>query len=167
MKANQSNRRLMRGNPLLRERIHDPYRATVKPREATRCPDCGVTFRNGRWAWPRTTQRGLRALRCPACQRIADHYPAGELLLAGNFLAAHRNEILATACHVEEIERVEHPLHRVMAIEDHENGVRITTTDIHLPHQMAHALKKAFSGEMKTHYDREGYFIRVQWERSD
>jgi hypothetical protein len=41
------------------------------------------------------------------------------------------------------------------------------TTDVHLPHRIAHALKDAWGGTMKTHYDLEGYFARVHWERND
>ena len=35
-----------------------------------------------------------RAL-CPACQRIRDRYPAGEVRISGEFARAHRDEILA------------------------------------------------------------------------
>jgi hypothetical protein len=132
-----------------------------------RCPDCGVQFRNGRWAWPKSEAVGLKAQPCPACRRIADGYPAGELVLTGNFLSGHRDEILATASNVEESQRAEHPLNRIMAIEEGETETVITTTDVHLPHGIAHALKDAWGGEMKTHYDEEGYFTRVHWERND
>jgi hypothetical protein len=160
-------RRQIRGNPFLREKRHDPYRAREKRRDATRCPQCGVTSRNGRWVWPKTETAALKAERCPACRRINDRYPAGELLLSGNFLDAHRDEVLATARRVGELERNEHPLHRIMAIEDEGEHIVITTTDIHLPHRIAHALRDAWGGGMSTQYDLEGYFARARWERDD
>jgi hypothetical protein len=126
-----------------------------------------VTYRNGRWVWPSIETAALRAVHCPACRRIDDHYPAGELLLSGSFLARHREEIIATARRVGEFERNEHPLHRIMAIEENGDETVITTTDIHLPHRIAHALEDAFGGSMSTHYDLEGYFARARWQRDN
>jgi len=167
MKTPHTTRRIQRGNPFLRERIHDPYRSDQKLREATYCPDCGVHYRNGRWIWPKTETTALKRQACPACRRIHDRYPAGEVVLSGGFLAGHREEILATARHIGEAERAEHPLHRIMSIDEDtdRDTVTITTTDVHLPHRIGHAIKDAWGGTMKTHYDLEGYFTRVQWER--
>jgi NMD protein affecting ribosome stability and mRNA decay len=167
VKASRSWPRLVRGNPFLKEKVHDPYRTREKLREVARCPQCGARYANGRWTWPKVAVGAFRRQLCPACRRINDHYPAGELVLAGNFLDDHRDEVLATACNVGESERNEHPLHRIMAIEDEDGDVKISTTDIHLPHRIAHALKDAWGGTMSTHYDLEGYFTRVHWERND
>ena len=41
----------------------------------------------------------------------------------------------------------------------------VTTTDIHLPRRIGHALEAAWDGELTTHYDEAGYFARVRWER--
>jgi hypothetical protein len=54
-----------------------------------------------------------------------------------------------------------------MAIEQRGSDTVITTTDIHLPHRIGHALKDAWGGNLKTHYDLAGYFTRVEWERND
>ena len=167
VKVSRPAHRLMRGNPLLRESIHDPYRSREKLRQATRCPQCGVQYRNGRWAWPKTQTRALRKRLCPACRRFNDHYPAGEILVSGSFVASHRNEILARIRHVEASERAQHPLHRIMTIDERDTAITITTADIHLPRRIAHALEDAWGGTAKTHYDRDGYFTRVRWERND
>jgi NMD protein affecting ribosome stability and mRNA decay len=167
VKPRRNSPRRLLGNPLLSERIHDPYYSRVKPREATSCPQCGVRYRNGRWTMPASKVSAFRSQLCPACRRINDHYPAGELLLTGEFIDAHRSEIIATIRHVEESERQEHPLNRIMEIETRDDGLRITTTDLHLPHRIAHALSDAWGGTMGTHYDRNGYFTRVIWERND
>jgi hypothetical protein len=151
----------------MKERVHDPYRASEKLGDSVRCPDCGVEYHNGRWVWPETEGKDLKEQSCPACRRVADGYPAGELILSGSFLEKHRDEILATATNIEEGQRAEHPLNRIIAIEQRDGETVITTTDIHLPHGIAHALKDAWGGEMKTHYDEEGYFTRVQWGRDD
>jgi NMD protein affecting ribosome stability and mRNA decay len=165
MKERRSRRRKIRGNPYLRERIHDPLHPTGKLRESTRCRRCGVQYRAGRWRWPTSTSQGLKPVTCPACRRIEGHYPAGELVLAGRFLSGHRDEILATAKHVEARESADHPLNRVMSIEQRDGETVISTTDIHLPHRIAHALLDAWGGTTRTHYDLEGYFTRIRWSR--
>jgi len=167
MKTNLTTRRTLRGNPFLRERIHDPYRAGQKLRQATRCPQCGVSYRNGRWVWPKTASSALKSQLCPACRRINDDYPAGEVVLSGSFIAAHRDDILATIRNCGEAEQNLHPLHRIIDIDTHGEEITVTTTDVHLPHRIAHALKDAFGGTLKTHYDLDGYFTRASWERSD
>ncbi|HEY5666392.1 MAG TPA: BCAM0308 family protein [Gammaproteobacteria bacterium] len=151
----------------MRELEHDPYRAGEKLSESVRCPDCGVQYHDGRWVWPKTEAPELKVQPCPACRRIADGYPAGELVLTGSFLSENREQVLATATHFEGSQRDEHPLNRIIAIEDRDSEIVVTTTDVHLPHGIAHALKDAWGGEMKTHYDEEGYFTRVHWERND
>lgn len=165
MKTLRSPRRVTRGNPLLQERIHDPYRSREKLREATRCPQCGVRYRNGRWAWPGKQTYALKAQLCPACRRINDRCPAGEISLSGKFVHAHRDEIVARVRHVEASESALHPLHRIMQIDENDARIVISTTDIHLPHQIAHALKDAWGGATRTHYDLDGYYIRVHWCR--
>lgn len=167
MKTNRPTRRRIRGNPFLREQVHDPYHSGLKLRDATGCPQCGARYRNGRWIWPQTDVGEFKRTLCPACRRENDHYPAGELVLSGQFLAAHREEILATIRHIAEAERNEHPLHRIMTIDEDEGTITVATTDVHLPHQMAHALKDAYGGSIRTHYDLEGYFTRAAWERND
>ena len=153
------------GNPLLKERIHDPYHTRLKLREATSCPQCGLRYRNGRWSTAATGAASFRKLLCPACRRINDNYPAAELSLSGAFLHSHRVEIISRIRNVEKAERAEHPLNRIMDIEDDDGMIRITTTDLHLPRRIAHALKDAFGGESKTHYDRAGHFARFHWSR--
>ena len=88
-------------------------------------------------------------------------------MISGEFVQHHRDEIMARARHVEEAERAQHPLHRIMAIEESGGEVTIKTTDIHLPHRIGRALTDAWDGTMKTHYDLDGYFTRVQWHRDD
>jgi hypothetical protein len=46
-------------------------------------------------------------------------------------------------------------------------AIKVTTTDVHLPHHMGHALKDALAGKLTTHYDEQGYYARVTWQRND
>lgn len=40
----------------------------------------------------------------------------------------------------------------------------ITTTDIHLPRRIGEAVKRAYHGNLKEHFEEDGYFVRVDWE---
>ena len=157
--------RLEHGNPRLTERDHDPYRSRVKARTPVRCTDCGAVYRAGRWTWQRMTAATPKDFRCPACRRIADDFPAGEVVLSGAFVHGHEDEMLRMIRHLETTEQNEHPLHRVMAVQRNTGDLVITTTDIHLPRRIGHALENAWGGKLSTHYDEDGYFVRVTWER--
>jgi hypothetical protein len=154
------------GNPRLQEEVHDPYRATVKARGPRRCPDCGATYVAGRWRW-QTLKPRPAALQCPACRRVHDRYPAGEIVLSGQFMAEHVEEILHLVRNVAAAENRDHPLHRLMDVRRQDDTLVITTTDVHLPRRIGHALEGAWRGILNTHYDEQGYFARVTWERDD
>ena len=149
---------------MIRERVHDPYRARENPPEPAACTGCGAVYRRGRWQWDVRPADAHDAL-CQACRRIADRYPAGVVTLEGQFVARHKDEILSLARHQEEQEKAQHPLHRIMGIEEAPDRVVITTTDIHLPRRIGDAVRRAYSGDLALHYPQEAYFLRVNWTR--
>jgi hypothetical protein len=102
---------------------------------------------------------------CPACERIRDRRPAGEVRIAGEFAVAHRDEILARARHLEEREKREHPLQRIMAVTDEGAELVVTTTDPHLAHGIGNALHDAFKGELDAPWEEKGEFASVRWRR--
>jgi hypothetical protein len=159
-------RRSRFGNPRLTEEVHDPYRAQAKTRGPRRCPDCGATCIGGRWRWVTLMPRPA-ALQCPACRRVHDRYPAGEIIIRGTFTMSHAEEILRLVQHVAKAESRDHPLHRLMDVRRSGDAVEITTTDVHLPRRIGHALEHAWHGKLATHYDEQGYYARVIWERND
>ena len=78
---------------------------------------------------------------------------------------ATKGEILHLACHQEEQEKPEHPLHRIMAIDEQGDAIVVRTTDIHLPRRIGEALQHAYHGELDFRYEEETYFLRVHWTR--
>ena len=94
-----------------------------------------------------------------------DRFPAGYVVLKGDFLAGHRDEVLQLARHHEAKERAEHPLERIMAIEEVEGGVQITTTDTHLARDIGEAVHSAYKGNLEYHYNKEQNLLRVHWAR--
>lgn len=146
------------------ERIHDAYKSEKKLPEPTRCQDCGAVFKDGRWQWLAAPEVAHETL-CPACRRIRDRLPAGYVTLLGDFFAAHRDDILHLVRNREAREKAEHPLERVMAVEDIDGGVQITTTDGHLARAIGDAVFDACKGELSVRYAPEDNLVRVRWMR--
>jgi nucleoside diphosphate kinase len=118
----------------------------------------------GRWRWVARAEGAVEEL-CAACRRINDKFPAGVVTLRGDFDREHREEMIHLARHQEAAEKEEHPLNRIISIEDDAHGVVINTTDIHLPRRIGEAVKRAFHGEIEDHFEKDGYFVRVTWSR--
>lgn len=147
------------------ERESDPYGLPGKLPEPTVCPSCGAMYREGRWSWGAPPADAHRTL-CPACRRIEDDYPAGLVVVEGDFVAAHGEEIRGLARNLEARERKEHPLKRIMRVaEREEGGLEIATTDSHLARGIGDALYHAYEGELDYHYTDEENLLRVHWRR--
>jgi hypothetical protein len=102
---------------------------------------------------------------CQTCHRINDHYAAGEVTIAGIFALRHKDEIRHLACHQEEQEKAEHPLHQIMDIEEQGDAIVVRTTDIHLPRRIGEARRHAYHAELDFRYEEEAYFLCVHWTR--
>ena len=142
----------------------DPYRAAAKPPEPTTCPQCHATFNEGRWSWDKPPEDSYEQL-CPACQRIQDEFPAGYVMIKGEFIKQHRDEIIALLKSKEDREKADHPLQRIMAIEDVREGLQVTTTDSHLARGIGEALHDAYKGDLKLKYSRDENLLRAVWKR--
>ena len=143
---------------------HDTYKLQGKLQEPTACRDCGAVYHKGRWSW-KDKPAGAHEVVCPACQRIQDHYPKGLLTLKGSFRDEKKDQIMGVIRNTESQEKKEHPLSRVMAIEEQREGLVVSTTDTHLPRRIGEALKHAYHGDLSLHYDKDEEFIRVTWTR--
>ena len=154
-----------RRDRLIHEQIHDSYKTPCKLPEPTVCPECKAVFHDGRWQWITPPPKEARQTVCQACHRIADRYPAGIITLRGSFVRKHKEELVHLARNREKEERQEHPLHRIMFIEELPDSLVIKTTDVHLPHNIAESLRNAYQGELEIQYPTEEYFLRAEWRR--
>jgi hypothetical protein len=134
---------------LMEEHRHDPYKSRDKLTEPTVCPQCSAVFANGRRQWMDKRPEIATEMICSACHRISDGYPAGEVTLDGAFLRAHREEILALARNVAAAEKRQHALQRIIAVSEADDRMIITTTDVHLPRRIGHAIVDAYKGHSK------------------
>ena len=167
MKPESNDPKLQRKDRLIHEHVHDPYKTKHKLAEPTVCPVCNAVFHDGRWQWAQSWPMNAHKETCQACHRTKDNYPAGVVRLTGAFLPAHKAEILNLIRRHEKEENAEHPLHRIMKIEEHPDAVIVSTTDIHLSRRIGAALHHAYKGRLDVHYDEEGYFVRVNWNREN
>ena len=148
----------------IEEVVHDPYQARSKPPEPAACPKCGIVFHEGRWQrLPRPAAAHDHV--CPACRRTEDHYPAGYVTLSGKFLTIHHEEIMQLVRNEETNENSDHPLQRIMGIEDQQDKIVITTTDVHLARRIGEAVHHAYRGDLDVKYSPDEYLVRVSWER--
>ncbi len=156
--------RYQRQDRLIKERRHDTYREWGKLASSAVCRDCGAVFANGRWSWDRAPFEA-RAAVCPACQRIDDEYPAGFVNLGGEFLTTHRPEIMNLIHNVEEMEKAQHPLERIMKISETDGHTVITTTGVHIARRIGESLARSYSGDFRFAYGDAEKSIRVSWKR--
>lgn len=154
--------KITRHDALFKERVHDAYKAKRKIEEPAVCGQCGAVFHQGRWQWLPAPQNA-HSTTCPACHRIHDEFPAGFLTLQGEFFQSHRAEVMHLVRNHEKHERAEHPLKRIIAMEDKNGRTLVTTTDIHLARGLGEALHHAYHGELEFHYNPEQDLLRVSW----
>ncbi|MDD5057719.1 MAG: BCAM0308 family protein [Sideroxydans sp.] len=155
---------LVRRDQLLQEAQHDSYKNKGKLSEPTLCTGCGAVFHAGHWQWLEKPAKAHETT-CPACSRIRDKFPAGYVSLAGDFFAAHEEEIRNLIQNHAAKEKSQHALQRLMDIVTLPVGAVITTTDIHLARGIGDALHHAYQGELEFHYNPGENLLRVNWTR--
>jgi NMD protein affecting ribosome stability and mRNA decay len=144
---------------------HDPYEARHHLPEPSACPVCEAVFHAGRWTWMDEPPADAHEELCPACRRARDQYPAGFLRLDGPFAREHSEDLLRLAQSEATVETAEHPLNRIMDIQEDPDGIMITTTDVHLPQRIGEAISRAFHGELDIQYAEEDHLVRARWTR--
>lgn len=148
----------------------DPYLPKEGPHDMAVCEKCHAIYHNKRWSMDETlykrskeNKKTLFAL-CPACRKIRDNYAEGFVILKGDYLKEHKQDILNLIKNEEERAMGYNPLERIIDIKDRGSMVEITTTHEKLAQRIGKKIHSAFKGnlEMKLTEDR---VTRVVWER--
>jgi hypothetical protein len=155
--------------PRYRDRIyddprHDPYQVKGKYPEPTVCRDCRAVFRRGHWMWGDAPEKAHPAL-CPACGRIRDELPAGYVTLEGARTETDRDTLVRIARNEEARVKSEHPLERIMRVEQDGTRVLVTTTDTHLPRRIGEAVLRSHKGKLDVKFGQDEYSVRVHWHQ--
>ncbi|HBI16123.1 MAG TPA: ATPase [Desulfobulbaceae bacterium] len=151
-----------RRDRLVKEKHHDTYREGKKRGEPSACPQCGAVFSGGRWGWIEAPEGAVSCI-CPACQRIADDYPAGYVELQGPFFEQRREEILNLVKNEENLEKGEHALERIIQIRKESGHTLITTTGVHIARRIGEAVVRAYQGDLTFTYGDDEKTVRVKW----
>ncbi len=154
-----------RAKALMQPATHDPYRLERKPPEPSWCPTCGAVYEEGRWQWKERLSSTAPQVVCPACQRRRTGDAAGVLRVHGPFFAERRDELLQRLRHFAEHESGEHPLQRILAIEDEADGVLVTTTSVRLARGLGQALRRAYRGTLQMQSSPGQDLVRLDWSR--
>lgn len=152
-----------RTDRLLRELVHDPYKSKSKLGLSV-CSGCGAVYLDGRWSWESAPSEAPETT-CPACHRIRDEFPAGFLTLSGDFLTEHREEITNLIRNIETREKSEHPMKRIIGLEEGDGKLVATFTDPHLARSAGEGIARAYGGELHFEYQKGEYLLRVTWSR--
>lgn len=154
----------LRGQGVIVEREHDAYRADHKLPEPSVCRQCRASYHAGRWQWT-VAPAGAQETLCPACRRTNDDFPAGYVAIEGAYFGEHRDELMRLIEHRAERARAEHPMQRIIAVQDQPDGLLVTTTDTHLARGIAEGLHHAHQGDLSLRYEEGQTLLRARWKR--
>ena len=153
----------MRLDKRLQPHTDDSYRAPLRVMSGTGCRECGAVYENGRWIWSASAEV-TKQLLCPACRRISEHAPAGELWLQScDYLTPRLDQVVSLLSREAQNEEGLHALERIMDIDVQPGGVRITTTGPHLLRRLAEALLRAHHGKLSIEYRDGERVLHARW----
>lgn len=151
---------------LFKPRRQDPYQHDEKASGHVLCTDCGAYYNNARWSWAAPEAKAEWSTgHCPACRRIKDGAAAAAIDVIGEFSAAERQELLAVIRNTAAKEKAEHPLERILKVDEGDGRLRIETTGEHVARRISHALCDSLDGKAEYHYDDHHRHLRVRWQR--
>ena len=149
----------------------DTYLPRWSPKGILNCRGCGAVYYRRRWTiTPPPEVRDLvesreevSNTRCPACRKMRDHYPSGELRLLGA-TPKEKREMLLMLRNEEERAREKNPLERIMRILADGTEWKIETTTEKLAQRLGRCLEKAFGGSVTYKWGHNNKFVRVIWQ---
>jgi hypothetical protein len=146
----------------------DSYLPKLSPKEVIQCTGCGAFYHRRHWmlAAPAAFYPPVppRPIYCPACRKIKERYPSGELSLKG-MESAERREILSILRNEEEQARNKNPLERIMSLAEKNGEWKVETTTEKLAQRLGRSVRKARGGQLVYKWSHNNKFLRVIWEQ--
>ncbi len=155
----------MRLDRVIQPKRCDPYDMGRKYSEGMYCPECQALYRHGRWQWPQEGDVQGEPHLCSACRRIRERFPAGEILITGQYLSRHMREIVNLIQNIVRDEKQRSPLKRVIDFTQDNGALRVSFTDDHLARRIGEAIRKAYKGDLDVKYSEGERFVRLYWSR--
>jgi hypothetical protein len=137
------------------------------------CRGCGAVYCRRRWTLtppPDIRDRpelrdGVHAVLCPACRKIGDQYPSGEVLLTG-VSSGERQEVLHLLRNAEKTARANNPLERIMDLKAEGATWKVMTTTENLAQRLGRCLERARGGKVTYKWSHNNKFVRVVWKKT-
>ncbi|HEU4343978.1 MAG TPA: BCAM0308 family protein [Candidatus Binatia bacterium] len=146
----------------------DSYLPRRSPKGIIQCTGCGAFYVRRHWTLipPSGFSSPVHAhpIYCPACTKLRDHYPGGELQLLG-VQAGERGEIVRILRNEEERAREKNPLERIMRLQEAKGNWKIDTTTEKLAQRLGRSVKKARGGKIAYKWGHNNKFVRAVWEK--
>jgi NMD protein affecting ribosome stability and mRNA decay len=153
------------------QQFGDPYIPKLNHGETAVCTRCHAIYQRRHWFFDddlfnrSAVQPQTRHVVCPACHKIQDNYPEGEVVLRGTFLQAHRSEIMNLVSNEEDRAKGLNPLERIVRITEGNGTLLVTTTNEKLAQRIGRALQKAYQGDVSYKWSEDTKYLRVEWNR--
>ncbi len=135
------------------------------------CPVCHAISDGKHWLLDEEEYRRLRqdpnvrVELCPADERIRRQMFDGEVMLRGEWLQTHKEEVLNWVRNEEKRARSTNPMARLATVQEREGGIYILTTSQALARRIGSGLKSAFKGRLTIQRLPYETFTRVRWAR--
>jgi hypothetical protein len=146
----------------------DMYLPRLDPKGVIQCSGCGAFHHRRHWTLTPpgsfSSQIHSHPVFCPACRKIQDRFPGGELILRG-VEAENRGEIARILHNEESRAREKNPLERIMRMDAANGGWRVETTTEKLAQRLGRSIKKARGGKIAYKWGHNNKFVRVSWQK--
>jgi hypothetical protein len=147
----------------------DMYLPKLAPKGIIRCTGCGAFYQRRHWTLtrPDAFEQPIQfhTVYCPACRKIKDNYPGGELKLLG--LAPDEKREIARILRNEEARaRTKNPLERIMRLHESNGSWKVDTTTEKLAQRLGRSIKKARGGKVAYKWAHNRKFVRVVWQKT-
>lgn len=149
----------------------DPYAPEGGWKEPAVCQSCQAVYRQKSWHLEPDRVAAMQQdpavqwVTCPACLKIAEHYPEGIVTLRGDYLWRHEAEIRNILSNEAARVMAKNPIARIMQMASTGESLVIETTEQKLAEHLGRTLNRAHNGDLQVTWSGSPRVCRVNWER--